>query len=291
MPPPTRSLADWVEYLSNTEIPVLRHTLRQLHAAREDIDRINAHDISAIVLHDPMMTVRVMTYIHPMGGQRLHGEITTIRGAVAMLGIHPFFNRFENAQTVENTLHAHPDALLGLLHVVRRAQRAASYAYDWALWRHDIDLEEVSIAALLHDLAETLLWCFAPEAMLDIQRLQQTDAKLRSVSAQQTILGFPIQDLQIALCQTWKLPALLRTLIDDQHAENPRVLNVKLAVDLARHSAHGWSDAALPDDFAAIEKLLSMSHETLLQHLGLLKHDEQHLPTTDDSGGISTGSE
>jgi HD-like signal output (HDOD) protein len=291
MPSPRRSLTDWVEHLSTVEIPVLKHTLRQLHAAHEDIDRINANDISTIVLRDPMMTVRVMAYIHPLGGQRLHGEITTIRGAVAMVGIHPFFARFENALTVEESLKSHPDALLGLLHVVRRAQRAAGYAYNWALWRHDIDLEEVSTAALLHDLAETLLWCFAPESMLEIQHQQSLTPALRSVSAQEQVLGFPIQDLQIALCQNWKLPQLLQNLIDDQHAEHPRVLNVKLAVDLARHSAHGWSDAALPDDFSAIETLLSMSHETLLQHLGLLKHDEEHPPTTDDSGGISTTSE
>ena len=64
-------------------------------------------------------------------------------------------------------------------------------------------------------------------------------------------------------------------LLDDDKARNPRVRNVKLAVDLARHSANGWDDNALPDDFAAIEELLHMSHEALLHRLGL---DDDPLP-------------
>jgi hypothetical protein len=57
--------------------------------------------------------------------------------------------------------------------------------------------------------------------------------------------------------------------MDPQNAEHPRVRNVKLAVDLARHSANGWDDAALPDDYRAIEELLHISHETLMHRLGL----------------------
>jgi hypothetical protein len=47
------------------------------------------------------------------------------------------------------------------------------------------------------------------------------------------------------------------------------VQNVKLAVNLARHSVNGWTDAAIPDDFAAIENLLNVSRETLLSRLQL----------------------
>jgi hypothetical protein len=57
--------------------------------------------------------------------------------------------------------------------------------------------------------------------------------------------------------------------MDPEHAEHPRVQNVKLAVDLARHSANGWDDAAIPDDFKAIEELLHMNHETLIHRLDL----------------------
>ena len=57
--------------------------------------------------------------------------------------------------------------------------------------------------------------------------------------------------------------------MDRTKADHPRVRNVALAVDLARHSANGWDDPALPDDFAAIAELLHISHETLMRKLGL----------------------
>ncbi len=40
------------------------------------------------------------------------------------------------------------------------------------------------------------------------------------------------------------------------NADQPRVRNVQLAVNLARHSANGWDDAALPDDYKDIGELL-----------------------------------
>jgi hypothetical protein len=52
--------------------------------------------------------------------------------------------------------------------------------------------------------------------------------------------------------------------MDDTHARQPRAYIVALAVALARHSAHGWGDAALPDDYAAIQKFLALpAHDVL----------------------------
>lgn len=274
METPPRDIDSWVKRLDDEKIPVLRHTTRGIAEARENMDRISGREISAIVLHDPLMTVRVLAYILPYRGKRLQADITTVEHAAMMLGIEPFFERFKDLPSIEDLLKPHPQALLGLLHVIRRSQRAAHYAYDWALWRHDLNVEEVTIAALLHDLAEILLWCFAPSQSLEVLALQKANQSLRSAAAQEMIFGFHIGDLQMALCEAWHLPELLLHLMDDHHAESPRVLNVKLAVDLARHSANGWDDAALPDDFEAIGKLLNINHDALMIRLGLCKPGE-----------------
>ena len=55
--------------------------------------------------------------------------------------------------------------------------------------------------------------------------------------------------------------------MDDANAHMPRVQNVTLAVNLARHSVSGWENPALPEDFAGIEKLLRIDRETLLKRL------------------------
>ncbi len=271
---PPRDIESWVKRLDDEKIPVLRHTNRSIADAKENIDRISGREISAIVLHDPLMTVRVLAYILPYRGKRLQTDITTVEHAAMMLGIEPFFEHFKDLPSIEDKLKAHPHALLGLLHVIRRSQRAAHYAYDWALWRHDFNVEEVTIAALLHDLAEILLWCFAPAQSLEVLALQNANQSLRSAAAQEMVFGFRIGELQMALCRDWQMPDLLQHLMDDQHAESPRVLNVKLAVDLARHSANGWDDAALPDDIDAIGKLLNLNHTAVMIRLGQCKPGE-----------------
>lgn len=264
---PLQDLETWILYFSGAELPILRQTARRLEEARQNIDNVSGRDIANIVLQDPLMAVRVLAYIQPFRGKHLRSDITTIASAVMMLGVEPFFSKIENPVTIEAMLKDEPQALLGVLQVIRRLQRATHYAHDWAFARHDVNVEEVALAALLHDLTEVLLWCFAPKLAIEIRTMQQADKTLRSAVAQERVLGLTLFDMQLALCHAWHLPDLLKALMDDEHAEQPRVRNVILAVNLARHSANGWNDAALPDDFTAIERLLHISRETLLTRL------------------------
>ncbi|HYD94973.1 MAG TPA: HDOD domain-containing protein [Noviherbaspirillum sp.] len=271
---PQTGIDSWTEFLIDKEVPVLRHTVHAMDEARLRLERINVREIADIALHDPMMTVRVLRFSAAHRGRRQLQDISTVEHAVMMLGVEPFFQHFSQFDVIEDHLRPHPHAMLGLLHVIRRAQRAARYALDWATWRCDLNSEEVAIAALLHDLAEMLVWCFAPERALRMQALQKAEPTLRSVDAQQAVLGFPLNELQALVCAKWELPELLLTLMDDASCEKPRVKNVKLAVDLARHSAHGWDDPALPDDFRAIASLMNIDEDTLRNRLGLKSEDQ-----------------
>jgi HD-like signal output (HDOD) protein len=269
---PLSGIDSWTAFLTDEDPPVLRHTAQAIASARERVDRINVREIAGIVLHDPMMTARVLRFSAAHRGRRQLQDLSTVEHAVMMLGVEPFFHHFAQFDVIED--HLKPQSLLGLLQVIRRAQRAAHFALDWATWRCDLNSEEVAIAALLHDLAEMLLWCHAPEQALKIQVLQKADHTMRSADAQSAVLGFPLHDLQVLVCRQWELPALLLTLMDDDASEKPRVKNVKLAVDLARHTAHGWDDPALPDDFRAIATLMNIDEETLQVRLGLKKAGE-----------------
>ena len=275
---PLQDLETWLLFFSGADLPVLRHTARKLDEMREKIDRVNGRDIASVVLHDPLMTVKVLAYIQPFAGKSLRSEITTIASAVMMVGVEPFFEKFKDLITVEHMLKTEPQAMLGTLQLIRRVQRAAHYAREWAMWRQDINVEEVTIATLLHDLTEILLWCFAPKLASDIRDLQKNDRSLRSTVAQEQVLGIQLIDLQLALCRAWHLPQLLSNLMDPAQANQPRIRNVLLAVDLARHSANGWNDAALPDDFIALEKLLHLNRDSLIERLKLTEEEKAALP-------------
>ena len=263
------SLDGWVAYLSGAELPVLRHTVVELENLRQDAATANARVLAGVILHDPMMTMRVLRYIEAHRRQRQHTDITTIERAIMMMGCEPFFAEFDQLATIEDHLTGHPEALLGLLKVINRALKAARWAREWAILRHDLDVDEITVATLLRYAAEMLMWCFAPALALQVKAAQGKDRQLRTSVAQRAAYGMSLNEIGTALAAEWHLPALITSLMDGAQADNPRVRNVTLACDLARHAANGWDDAALPDDFAAIGELLHINRETLLRKLGL----------------------
>ena len=82
------------------------------------------------------------------------------------------------------------------------------------------------------------------------------------------MLGAHFAEMQQALCRAWNLPELMLKLTDEEQASAPRVRNVLLAVNLARHSANGWDDAALPDDYRDIAEFLHVHIYTVMKKAG-----------------------
>ena len=257
----------WLAFLGAAEIPVLKQTARELEALREDAARLDTRSIAQVIKRDPLMTVKLLNRFQRLKS-RSSGDIIQVEQALMMLGMNPFFEQVPARPLVEDLLRGNLDALRGLLRVVRRSRRAAEFATEWAAHRVDLHYEDIRIAALLHDLAELLLWCLAPERMLEVRRRQVNDSTLRSRAAQEAVFGVAIADLQAGLAGMWALPELLLKLMDDASANEPRVRNVKLAVDLARHSADGWTDAALPDDYVRIADLLRSTPEQVKAMVG-----------------------
>jgi HD-like signal output (HDOD) protein len=268
-PQETRSLEDWVAFLSQAEIPVLKQTARDLTALHEDAENISARGVAKAIARDPMMTVKLLRYLqHNKHSKQVH-EVLEVEQALLMMGVEGFFKKLPPEPLMDEMLRGHMAALVCLLRVVHRSHRASAYAFDWAVRLRDMHFEEVRIAALLHDLAEMLMWCFSPAEMLKIHAMQQQDKTLRSHDVQEQVLGFPLAALQLALAREWGLPKLLLTLMDDECAEQERVRNVILAVNLARHLANGWDDAALPDDYKDIGELLGMEAEDVMVIIGV----------------------
>lgn len=264
---PLKDVAAWVAYFDQADIPVLTRTERELIAFKQNEDNLNGREMADAILHDPLMTLKVLRYLHDHHSKRQSMEITTIARALMMLGTTPFFRHFARLPTVETTLKPYPDALSRLMRNMSLARHTALYAQDWAVWRNDIEVDEITLAALLRNLSEILLCCFAPQLMLEIRAAMQADPGLRSAEAQKRVLGFPGLDLQMALAEHWHLPKLLQLLMDESNAQNPRTKNVQLAARLARHSANGWYDAGLPDDYREVGQLLKLSEEETWEHI------------------------
>jgi len=263
-----KDLKGWLAYLSNVEIPVLKQTLRDLQALREEGDKSSPHAIASIIARDPLMTALLLRYLQIHKRRSQTSEVLEIEQALLMLGVEPFFNKVVSKVSVEEMLGAQISALVSVLRVVHRSHRASSYAFDWAVRMRDLHFEEVRVAALLRDLTEILMWCFAPAEMLKVKALQDHDKSMRSGAAQEQVFGFRLVALQKELVKEWQLPTLLLHLMDSDNSQKVRVRNVVLADRLARHSSHGWDDAALPDDYKDIGALLNMAVEDVKNIVG-----------------------
>lgn len=271
-----KGLEYWVSILSNADLPVLKQTARDLAALREDDKRLNAHSVAEVIARDPIMTVKLLRYLQQHKHKIQTAEVIQVEQALLMLGLEPFFNHVVAEPLAEEMLNSRIVALTAMLHVVHRSHRASEYAKDWAVRLHDLHYEEVRIAALLHDIAEILMWCFEPSKMQEIHDMQLKDRTLRSHAAQERVLGFGLVELQRELAVHCGLPQLLLSLMNDSSSNQTRVRNVVLAVNLARHSANGWDDAALPDDYREIGELLRMPAQQVMSMFAAEAQGKQH---------------
>ena len=262
--PPSHFLDAWVARLCHADIPVLADTAMAVEALRAREESVDARTIAEILADDPLMTLKLLAYAAAHRPARATSDPEDVIAALVMMGIGPFFRAFGSQPTVEDTLSGRPDALAGLHGVLHRARRAAQFALGFAVHRRDPEAAVIHEAALLHECAEMLLWCHAPDHMAVIRQRQLADRHLRSAAVQRDVLHVELPDLQHALMQTWQLPELLIRITDDRHARQPSVKCVVLAIRLARHTESGWQNDALADDLRDIADLLNLSIEPTL---------------------------
>lgn len=265
---PLRDVNAWARHFTNVDIPIKLETAMAIEQMRPNEDDVDAHSLGEMIAGDPLMSLKVMTLLSRSRPTRMVTPPETVTSTLVMMGISPFFRKFGPQPTIEDRLANHPEALDGLMTVLRRAHRGANFALSFAVHRMDDDAQVAHLAALLHDCAEMLLWCHAPELALTIRNAQRADPSLRSSVIQQATLNCDIPDLSQALFKAWRLPELLIRVTDDKHAETPAVRQVKLGVQIARHTAQqGWYNPAMPDDVGEVADLLQLSKKSALQLL------------------------
>ncbi len=269
-----RDVAGWSALFDPQTLPVLASTAVALQELRQVEDTVDAHGLAEAVNQDPLLTLKLLAHVAQLRRGREGSEVETVTEALVMLGIPPFFRAFDGLAVAEERLAHWPEALAGFEAVLRRSHRAARFAIGFAVHRMDHDAPVIHEAALLHGFAELLLWLQAPALALRIQQAQTADSTLRSAAAQRQHLNVELADLQHTLMQVWRLPSLL-VRITDEHTQQltPQLRNVLLAIRVARHSAAGWDNAALPDDVHDVAELLHLAPDAALRLLREIDSD------------------
>ena len=223
--------------LGESGVPVLRATVDELARLEGAQERISSAELATAILRDPLMTLRVLHYLHRHRTRSQTHDITTIAHAIMMLGLQRFFREFAALPAIEDVLADVPDRIPGVHATASQVRLAALFARDWATQRHDVDPEEVMVAALVHDIVELLAEC-------------EWRGRPPAFSADESAA------LRAALFTRLGLPGLLAELTCEGDDPRPRVLSVSLACALARACAGGWNDPGVEQTLGRVQRLL-----------------------------------
>ncbi len=250
---------EWVSRLTPQEIPVLQATQQALRTLRSAPD-VSAARIAAVVLPDPMMTLKLMRLANANKAGAFAQRITTAEHAVMMLGLETTFKRLIESRPMEERLTQ--TAQQGLLRTAARAYHAATQARDWGVHRLDTNVEEVYIAALLQELGEMALWQAAPEKMAPLDKARRKSGRQE---AETEAFGFTMDAVSMALAEQWNMPPLVTTAMQrDQYEIHARSRCVMLSSRLARDAEWGWHGPTLAADMDMIAEVRRLHRDEVV---------------------------
>ncbi|MDP1653015.1 MAG: HDOD domain-containing protein [Rhodocyclaceae bacterium] len=231
-------LNDWLARIRDRELPIFGRTAEQIRELT-DSDKAAVSQLADAILHDPGMTAKLLRIANSVIFNTSGVQITTVSRAVVMLG-------FDMVRQVALSV-AFVDALLRgpvrerVLREMARACHAAVQARWLAARRHDAQPEEVFIAALLYRFGEMAFWCFAGEAGDELDEAMRLNPQ-HPGDVEQSLLGFRLHQLTIALMRDWRVSPLLQGVLKGSFPKRSREQAVVLAYRLAEGSEGGWGN-------------------------------------------------
>jgi HD-like signal output (HDOD) protein len=219
----------WVEYLKDKDVPVLPTTRAVLAALQEGEeekrDSLSARDLTDIVYADPYLALKLLRRAEERRSRQLGHDTTTPLGAVLQTG-------YDELQEIVAASPARDDLLPGCHTCESRSVLAATIARAWANRRVDVSPDEVSMAALLVETGELLLWHFAPELTDKETQVRDWNERFWALMHRPSDIEFTFRQLTTALAQAWGLPNLVVMLI--KGTDTPRANIARLAADAAK---------------------------------------------------------
>lgn len=212
-------------------------------------DRLSPSDLSAIVLNDPLLCLRLLREADRSRSNRLRHDTTTALAAIMQLGINEFRELLFSSEEVDA-------ANVGVMELESQSSLASRIALRWASGHRDLNPAEVALAALLADTGELLLWVYEPELAEAAKKELTCGQARRSAQAQIQACGFDFKQLSMRCSEQWGLPPLLLQTL--RGVESQRAKLTRLSSNFARHLTHpdDHLELALIDDLAEARKLL-----------------------------------
>ena len=270
---PPAALAGWVRELPVEDLPVLARTTYELEDLREFEEQVDQQMLDELVASDPLMTAKLFGFIAKRRGKDVVGEAESVRQAILLLGVTPFFRALGTQLAAEDLLAGEPEALNGFQQTLDRARRAGRFAGAFASQRDDPDAALVHQATVLYSLPEMVVWLRAPALAREVARRREVEPAADQDALQKSVLNATYGEIRLELLKAWRLPGQIAQLISGQAGlGHPRAHIVRMALKAAQPDQPNWESAALGELVREIGDFLQLG----LQHTwNLLKSLER----------------
>jgi hypothetical protein len=130
--------------------------------------------------------------------------------------------------------------------------------------------EEIEVAALLYYVPDLLFWLQARDIARRLARLRRG---MSYAKAEETVLGQPLDKLRLEMMTYWKVPEVIRDLLDPELVERDRQASLRACLEISHRGRHGWWEKKLPDIYVTLSQLVGMPVEEIATtaHINALK--------------------
>lgn len=248
---------DWVDYLSDDQLPVLANSVQSMTDLTSSEDsRVSA--LTDQVLKDPNLTSRLLQIANSASYRSASGPVTTVSRAIIWLGFTSVRDITLSMKVLDTMLEHNPSQhLLGLIALSYHTAMQASWMVEDL--RHT-DREEAFISALLKHVAEMAFLSRDDEVGRKLNNL----IDIKGVSpreAAQEVLGCSFDDVTLGITKRWQLSPMISEAILAPASARQAVRAILLGEELCLRAVRGWDHADVQETIKKIAKFRNASHK------------------------------
>lgn len=241
---------DWVDYLSDDQLPVLAESVKSLTdlTTAEDV-RVSA--LTEQVLKDPNLTSRLLQISNSVSYRSAAGQVTTISRAIVWMGFTSVRDITLSMKVLDTMLEHNPSQhLLKLIALCYHTAMQTSWMVEEI--RHS-DREEAFISALLRHVGEMAFLSRDDEVsrklnhLIDHRGIAPREAAL-------DVLGCTFDDITVGLSRRWNLSPMIADSLLNPDTGKQAIRAILLSEELCTRAVMGWDHESVQETIQKIAK-------------------------------------
>ena len=255
--PKKGSQPQWVEYLSQVELPVLAQTLKEISELTGSSNS-TVNQLADVILKDADLTSQVLRLSNTVFYNQSRLPVSTVSRAITLIGFESVRAMAISSLVIDSLLTKNPR--IHLLRCLARALHAAVQARCLLTGGNSDKREEVFIGALLSNIGEMAFWaCRTPQADdLDDALNFETGTDI-----QNEILGTTFIAITRGLADAWSLGPFVKETVAAGNPKSDASALVRHALILVEAAEKGWNHADVDKALAILSRQLSRPVEEL----------------------------